>query len=66
MDKDNDITGQGAYSEVILESAASIQLAPKAGPTDVRLLDQLNADSYVKDRVDNKFVIAVNISLQNK
>lgn len=62
-DKGNDYTGQRSYSEVILETGASVQLAPKTGTTDIRLLDQLNTDSMVKDRIGNKFVVAVCIFL---
>ncbi|KAI4489144.1 hypothetical protein M0804_004642 [Polistes exclamans] len=46
-----------SYTEVILESGASIELAPKFIKIETQLLEQLKANS-VKDRGDNKFVVS--------
>ncbi|XP_047359321.1 vacuolar protein sorting-associated protein 13 isoform X2 [Vespa velutina] len=45
------------YTEVILESGASIELVPKFTKIETQLLEQLKADS-VKDSEDNKFVVS--------
>lgn len=45
-----------SYTEVILESGASVELAPKITKVETNLLEQLKADK-VKDRADNKFVV---------
>lgn len=44
--------------EVILETGASIELAPKTSKLDARLLEQLKAET-VKDRDDSKFTVSV-------
>lgn len=45
--------------EVILETGASIELAPKTSKLDdIRLLEQLKVET-VKDREDSKFSISV-------
>lgn len=46
------------YTEVILESGASIELVPKFTKVETHLLEQLKADS-IKDSGDNKFVVSV-------
>lgn len=46
------------YTEVILESGASVELVPKSTKAETQLLEQLKADS-VKDSEDNKFVVSV-------
>ncbi|KAK2581118.1 hypothetical protein KPH14_007937 [Odynerus spinipes] len=46
-----------SYTEVILESGASVELAPKITKAETNLLEQLKADT-VKDRGDNKFVVS--------
>ncbi|XP_011874480.1 PREDICTED: vacuolar protein sorting-associated protein 13C isoform X2 [Vollenhovia emeryi] len=47
-----------SYMEVILETGASIELAPKTSKLgDARLLEQLKVEA-VKDREDNKFSIS--------
>ncbi|XP_012537324.1 vacuolar protein sorting-associated protein 13 isoform X2 [Monomorium pharaonis] len=46
-----------SYMEVILESGASIELAPKSSKLDTRLLEQLKVET-VKDREDSKFSIS--------
>lgn len=46
------------YTEVILESGASVELVPKVTKVETQLLEQLKADS-VKDSEDNKFVVSV-------
>nr|XP_050858456.1 intermembrane lipid transfer protein Vps13 isoform X2 [Vespula vulgaris] len=45
------------YTEVILESGASIELVPKFTKVETHLLEQLKADS-IKDSGDNKFVVS--------
>jgi len=48
-----------SYMEVILETGASIELAPKTSKLDdTRLLEQLKVEA-VKDREDSKFCISV-------
>lgn len=44
--------------EVILESGASVELAPKTTKVQIPLLDQLKTET-VKEREDDKFVISV-------
>jgi len=44
--------------EVILETGASIELAPKTSKLDTHLLKQLKAET-VKDREDSKFTVSV-------
>ncbi|XP_029176856.1 vacuolar protein sorting-associated protein 13 isoform X2 [Nylanderia fulva] len=46
-----------SYMEVILETGASIELAPKSSKLDARLLEQLKAET-VKDRDDSKFAVS--------
>ncbi|XP_072763012.1 intermembrane lipid transfer protein Vps13 isoform X2 [Anoplolepis gracilipes] len=46
-----------SYMEVILETGASIELAPKTSKLDTRLLEQLKAET-VKDRDDSKFAVS--------
>ncbi|XP_053986716.1 intermembrane lipid transfer protein Vps13 isoform X2 [Hylaeus volcanicus] len=46
-----------AYMEVILESGASIELAPKTTKTDIPLLDQVKTES-IEEREDDKFIIS--------
>ncbi|XP_011630655.2 LOW QUALITY PROTEIN: vacuolar protein sorting-associated protein 13 [Pogonomyrmex barbatus] len=46
-----------SYMEVILETGASIELAPKTSKLDTRLLEQLKVET-VKDREDSKFSIS--------
>lgn len=54
--KDND-----SYMEVILETGASIELAPKTSKLDdTRLLEQLKVE-VVKDREDSKFSVSVSL-----
>lgn len=48
--------------EVILETGASIELAPKTSKLDVHLLEQLKAET-VRDREDNKFAVSVSCIL---
>ena len=50
------------YSEVMLESGASVELSPKVVKVEAQLLDQLKAVS-VKDRGNNKFVVKVSLAL---
>ncbi|KAG7211251.1 hypothetical protein KM043_010561 [Ampulex compressa] len=50
-------TGTESYMEVILESGASVELAPKTTKVEIPLLDQLKAET-VKDRDDNKFIVS--------
>lgn len=47
-----------SYMEVILETGASIELAPKTVKLDTHLLEQLKAET-VKDRESNKFSVSV-------
>lgn len=47
-----------SYMEVILETGASIELAPKANKPDTLLLEQLKGET-VKDRESNKFSVSV-------
>lgn len=47
-----------SYMEVILESGASVELAPKTKVTQIPLLDQLKSES-INEREDNKFIISV-------
>lgn len=56
----SEIAGMSAdsYMEVILESGASIELAPKSTKTDIHILGELNAET-VKERDDDKFIISV-------
>lgn len=44
--------------EVILESGASVELAPKTTKTEIPLLDQVKTES-IKERDDDKFIISV-------
>ncbi|XP_076249315.1 vacuolar protein sorting 13C isoform X2 [Calliopsis andreniformis] len=46
-----------SYMEVILESGASVELAPKTTKTQIPLLNQLKSDS-VKEREDDKFIVS--------
>ncbi|KMQ93840.1 vacuolar protein sorting-associated protein 13a, partial [Lasius niger] len=46
-----------SYMEVILETGASVELAPKTSKLDARLLEQLKAET-VKDRDDSKFAVS--------
>nr|XP_012140992.1 PREDICTED: vacuolar protein sorting-associated protein 13C isoform X2 [Megachile rotundata] len=46
-----------SYMEVILESGASVELAPKTTKTNIPLLDQLKTET-VKERDDDKFIIS--------
>ncbi|XP_076681161.1 vacuolar protein sorting 13C isoform X2 [Andrena cerasifolii] len=46
-----------SYMEVILESSASVELAPKTKVTQIPLLDQLKSES-INEREDNKFIIS--------
>ena len=46
------------YSEVILESDASIELAPKFGKEEVKLLEELRAE-HVKQKTHHKLIISV-------
>ncbi|XP_011259018.1 vacuolar protein sorting-associated protein 13 isoform X2 [Camponotus floridanus] len=46
-----------SYMEVILETGASIELAPKTSKLDTHLLKQLKAET-VKDREDSKFTVS--------
>nr|XP_012230348.1 PREDICTED: vacuolar protein sorting-associated protein 13C isoform X2 [Linepithema humile] len=46
-----------SYMEVILETGASIELAPKTSKLDARLLEQSRAET-VKDREDCKFAVS--------
>lgn len=46
------------YTEVILESGASIELAPKFGKEEVKLLEVLRAE-HVKQKAHHKFTISV-------
>ncbi|XP_014471667.1 PREDICTED: vacuolar protein sorting-associated protein 13C isoform X2 [Dinoponera quadriceps] len=46
-----------SYMEVILETGASIELAPKTTKSDTRLLEQLKGET-VKDRESNKFSVS--------
>ncbi|CAK9800782.1 Intermembrane lipid transfer protein Vps13, partial [Anthophora quadrimaculata] len=46
-----------SYMEVILESGASVELAPKTTKTQIPLLDQLKRDT-IKEREDDKFIIS--------
>lgn len=53
-------THSDSYMEVILETGASIELAPKTSKLDARLLEQSRAES-VKDREDYKFAVSVSL-----
>lgn len=44
--------------EVILESGASVQLAPRTTKTEIPLLDQLKIET-IKEKDDDKFIISV-------
>lgn len=44
--------------EVILETGASIELAPKTSKIDTQILEQLKTET-VKDREDSKFAVSV-------
>lgn len=46
------------YNEVILETSASIELAPKFGKKEVKLLEELRAD-HVKQTTQHKFIVSV-------
>ncbi|XP_020292498.1 vacuolar protein sorting-associated protein 13C isoform X2 [Pseudomyrmex gracilis] len=46
-----------SYMEVILETGASIELAPKTSKFDTHVLEQLKAET-VKDREDSKFTVS--------
>ncbi|XP_076625592.1 vacuolar protein sorting 13C isoform X3 [Colletes latitarsis] len=46
-----------SYMEVILESGASIELAPKTTRTEIPLLDQVKTES-IQEREDDKFIIS--------
>ncbi|XP_076183155.1 vacuolar protein sorting 13C isoform X2 [Ptiloglossa arizonensis] len=46
-----------SYMEVILESGASVELAPKTTKTEIPLLDQVKTES-IKERDDDKFIIS--------
>lgn len=54
-----------SYMEVILETGASIELAPKTSKLDAHVLQQLKAET-VKDREDNKFSVSVSCFIQNR
>lgn len=47
-----------SYKEVILETGASIELAPKTTKPDTHLLEHLRGET-VKDRESNKFCVSV-------
>lgn len=44
--------------EVILESGASVDLAPRTTKTEIPLVDQLKTET-IKERDDDKFIISV-------
>lgn len=46
------------YNEVILETSASIELAPKFDKKEVKLLEELRAD-HVKQTTQHKFIVSV-------
>ncbi|XP_068984481.1 intermembrane lipid transfer protein Vps13 isoform X1 [Bombus flavifrons] len=46
-----------SYMEVILESGASVQLAPRTTKTEIPLLDQLKIET-IKEKDDDKFIIS--------
>ena len=46
------------YTEVILESQASIELVPKFGKQTVKLLEELRAE-HVQQKAHHKFTISV-------
>ncbi|XP_015584675.1 vacuolar protein sorting-associated protein 13 isoform X2 [Cephus cinctus] len=48
---------KGSYSEVILESGATVQLAPKILKKNTEILEQLKAE-IVKDSADSKFTVS--------
>lgn len=47
-----------SYMEVILETGASIELAPKTTKPDTHILEQLKGEN-VKGRENNKFSVSV-------
>ncbi|XP_017891074.1 vacuolar protein sorting-associated protein 13 isoform X2 [Ceratina calcarata] len=50
------LASSDAYMEVILESGASVELAPKTKRTEIPLLDQLKIET-IGERDDDKFII---------
>ncbi|CAL7938935.1 unnamed protein product [Xylocopa violacea] len=50
-------TTTDSYMEVILESGASVELAPKTTKTEIPLLDQLKTET-IREREDDKFTIS--------